>query len=117
MTKRLAVLVAVATGALALPLIAKANEFSHKVGGERGVVFHDTRSETARGDSFAMARPAADSGWRFVDGEAIWTYEGPGYRSAREPAGRTDHALAPRAAARPQMMQRAQATNDIYHGA
>ncbi|MBA2414037.1 MAG: hypothetical protein H0V63_14630 [Burkholderiaceae bacterium] len=113
MTKRLAVLVAVATGALALPFIAKANEPSHNVGGERGFVFHDARGDAARADRYAMARPLADSGWRYVGGEVVWIYEGPGNRSAREPAGRTDA----RAAERPQMMQRAQFPNDIYHGA
>jgi len=117
MKTRSAVSVLVATGALALPFIAGANEPSHNVGGERGVVFHDARSETARGDSLAMARPLADSGWRYVGGEAVWVYEGSANRSTREPASRTDRALTPRAAERPQMTQRAQATNDIYHGA
>lgn len=116
MTKRLAVLV-IATGAFALPVLASANEFSHNVGGERGVVFHDVRSDTARSNSREMSRPLADSGWRYVDGETVWTYEGPSNRSARESAGRTDRVLPPRAAERPQMMQRAQATNDVYHGA
>ncbi len=117
MTKRLVVLIAVTTGAIASPLIAAANEPSHNVGGERGVVFHDVRGEAARGDRYAMARPLADSGWRYVGGEAVWIYEGIANRSSREPAGRTDRAPALRAAERPQTMQRAQASNNIYHGA
>ncbi|MEP6608164.1 MAG: hypothetical protein ABJA83_05745 [Burkholderiaceae bacterium] len=117
MTKRLAVLISVATGAFTLPFIASATEPSHNVGGERGVVFHDVRSETASRDSHEMSRPLADSGWRYVGGEAVWIYEGSGNRSTREPGRQANRAPAPRVAERPQMTQRAQTTNNIYHGA
>jgi len=117
MTKRLVVLIALTTGAIASPLIAAANAPSHNVGGERGIVFHDVRGEAARGDRFAMAQPLGDFGWRYVGGEAVWIYEGIANRSSGESARQTDRAPAPRTAERPLTLQRAQASNNIYHGA
>jgi len=113
MTKRLAVLLAVTTGALALPFIARANEPSRNVGGERGVVFHD-----ARGDARATPRSeqTPSAGWRYVGGEAVWIFEAPGKRAMPERSGPMDRALAPRASERAPM-QKAQFANDIYHGA
>ena len=113
MTKRLGILVAVTTATLALPFIASANEPSHNVGGERGVVFHDARSDVR-----ATPRPEqrASSSWRYVGGEAVWIYDGQGNRSMQERPGQTDRALAPHAS-EPSLMQRAQFSNSIYHGA
>lgn len=118
MTKRLVILIAVTTGALALPFTVKANEPSHNVGGERGVIFHDARSETPRSDTRAMGRSEqpGSSAWRYVGGEAVWIYEGPGNRATQERTRRADPALAPRTSERP-FMQRALFANDIYHGA
>ncbi len=112
MTKRLAVLLAVTTGALAVPFIAKANEPSHNVGGERGIVFHD-----ARGAPRATPRSeqTVSAGWRYVGGEAVWNFEAPGKRAASG-SFPSDRALAPRASGRASM-QKAQVANDIYHGA
>ena len=118
MTKRLVILIAVTTGALALPFTVKANEPSHNVGGERGIVFHDARSETPRSDTRAMGRSEqpGSSAWRYVGGEAVWIYEGIGNRSIPERSGQPARALAPRASELAPM-QRAQFPNDIYHGA
>ncbi len=113
MSKRWAVLLVVTTGALAVPFIARANEPSHNVGGERGVVFHD-----AGGDARATPRSeqTVSSGWGYVGGEAVWTFEAPSNRPMPERPGPTDRALAPRAS-EPAPMQKARFANDIYHGA
>ena len=113
MTKRLLILIAATAGALAVPFIAQANEPSHNVCGEQGIVFHD-----ARGDARAAPRSEqpVSSAWRYVGGEAVWIYEGRGNRSMQERSGQTDFARVPRASERPPMQQ-TRITNDVYHGA
>lgn len=117
MTKRLMILAALTTGTLALPLVANANEPSHNVAGEQGVVFHDTRGEVSRNEARSMTRrtESTNSGWRYVGGEAVWIYEGPGNRSTRERSDSTDRARDRTSERTP--MQQAQIPNDIYHGA
>ncbi len=114
MKKHLMILAAVTTGTLALPLTASANEPSHNVAGERGVIFHDTRSDGGRNDARSVG--STNSGWVYVGGEAVWAYEGPGNRTAPRRSGRTDRAPATRTSERAPMQQ-SMFGNDIYHGA
>lgn len=114
MTKRLFVLAAVTTGALALPFIAKANDCSHNLG---AMVISDARSALTRADARSTT-PSAESayrGERGARGEAVRADEGTADRSTRRRSGPAGDALAGSVGEQP-FLPKGQVPNDPWHG-